>query len=79
MPDTDLVKPTSQETHARGEARGNAKLTAAQVLAIRKLATSGVKTAEIAARFGVARPTIWSLLHGRSWRSVPELTTRKEN
>ena len=53
-----------------GEAHPQAKLTAADVVAIRQLAGDGASPLEIAERFGVARVTIYGIVHRRSWRSV---------
>jgi hypothetical protein len=53
---------------AEGEAAGNSKLTAEQVVEIR---TSPGSHANIAARFGVSPTTIGRIQNGEGWRSVP--------
>lgn len=54
---------------ARGERHGAARLTEADVLAIRR---SDKTLREIAAEYGIARFTAWRVVHGRSWRHVIE-------
>lgn len=55
---------------ARGERQGSAKLTAPQVVQIRKLYADGGTVMGIARAFGVTPPTIRSILSGTTWRHV---------
>lgn len=54
----------------RGEQNGHAKLTANQVCEIRRQLARGEFQRVIAARFGVARPTISHIARGTAWRTV---------
>jgi hypothetical protein len=55
----------------RGSGHWNAKLTEADVLAIRqRLAAGGEKQQTIAADYGVCPPTICSIKRGLTWRHV---------
>jgi DNA-binding transcriptional regulator YiaG len=55
---------------ARGERGGHARLTAPAVAEIRRLRSSGVGQADLAARFGVSQPTISDIEHRRTWGHV---------
>lgn len=52
----------------RGEAHNMAKLTLAQVQQIRALQAAGGSDTKIAKQFGVSRPAISAIRHGRAWR-----------
>lgn len=56
---------------ARGSRSGTARLTEAKVLLMRKLRREGVSNADLALRFGVARPTVSLALSGATWAHVP--------
>ncbi len=53
----------------RGERAGHAKLTRAQVDAMRTLLRSGERQAAVARAFGVSASTVCWIASGRSWRS----------
>lgn len=53
---------------ARGENHPDARLTAADVRAIR---LSSETNATLAERYGVGLTTVWKARNGRTWRSVP--------
>lgn len=55
---------------ARGEHNARAKLTAAQVVEIRRRAATGETQVSIAADFGVRSASISYILNGRNWRHV---------
>jgi hypothetical protein len=56
---------------ARGERHGSAKLTAAEVQAIRLAYQSGdVKPTELGRRYGMSRNMIWRIVKGKSWRHI---------
>jgi hypothetical protein len=57
-------------SHARGEKHVFSKLTDADVIEIRKLLASKVAPKVIAARFGVARTTIYGIKSGIAWRHI---------
>ena len=63
-----VVKRHSRPPIFRGEAHGNAKLTAAQVLAIR--AQANRTCAALAAEYGVSIGTIKSVRSGQSWKHL---------
>lgn len=54
----------------RGEGHGQAKLTADDVRAIRRLHAEGNTLASIAARFGMSPGHTWSIVHRASWSHV---------
>lgn len=54
-----------------GERNPSAKLSAADVIAIRRLRSEGLLQREIAARFNVQRHAIGKILRGDRWGSVP--------
>jgi hypothetical protein len=58
---------TAKKRHAHGERNGHAKLTAADVRAIRG---SDALHAVIAERFGVSQPLVSMIRSGRIWKNV---------
>jgi hypothetical protein len=54
----------------RGERSGRAKLTAADVCAIRREAASGALQREIAARYGIDRSVVSRIVAGLAWRPL---------
>lgn len=66
------------EKRARGEGHGNAKLTAAAVLAIRERAAAGETKRHLAREFGVTPGIISSVSTGSTWKHVggPRMTPR---
>jgi DNA-binding CsgD family transcriptional regulator len=74
-----LFLGTAKENGADAKAKGQvprganhykAKLSQQQARSALYLHKAGVPQAEIAERFGVSRGTIWSLVHGRSWKHL---------
>lgn len=55
-----------------GERHGMAKLTTANVLEIRQRWHGGERQAALAREFGVSRPAMFQIVHGRSWCHVKE-------
>lgn len=55
---------------APGEKNGNAKLTDAAVIEMRRLYADGVSTAAIAAQFDIHYSHVWRIVTGRSWRHI---------
>ncbi len=58
------------ERRPRGETVAGSRLTEADVPAIREAAAAGETQEALAARYGVAQPTIGRLLRGETWRHV---------
>lgn len=58
-------------TPARGPAKPNAKLTEADVVAIRLLLAEGVRQSEIGRRFGVTHGAISRIRRGLNWSYLP--------
>jgi len=58
------------ERHARGERAAKAKLTEADVTAIRRLHQSGARQVDIAARFGITQAQVSSIVRRESWKHV---------
>jgi len=57
-----------------GEDHPTAKLTWAQVHAIRSLsAAGGLSHAEIGRRFGVKNSSVWKIVNGRTWKHVEQV------
>jgi hypothetical protein len=55
----------------RGENVNTAKLTASDVVRIRRLGKDGMSHREIAALFGVCRSNVSHAIQGRNWKHVP--------
>lgn len=56
---------------SKGELNPNVKLTVAQVVAIRSAFRPRIVThADLAARFGISRTQVASIVEGRAWKSV---------
>jgi hypothetical protein len=65
----NMADQVSKRRHVYGERSGRNKLTREQVEETRRIRPRGTKAkAELAARFGVALPTIEAVLSGRSWK-----------
>jgi hypothetical protein len=58
------------ERIARGQRHPFAKLTEAKVVDIRRRAEAGEACRELAKAFGVSKPTISNIVHGRGWHHV---------
>ena len=63
------VRNRSQDR--RGAANGHAKLSAADVMTIRRRWAAGDRQNAMAAEYGVARATIWAVIHGQNWWHLP--------
>lgn len=61
----NMADKSSKERQARGERNGIAKLSAADVLAIR--ASGGITQRSLAREYGVSQAQIWRLLVGKQW------------
>ena len=57
---------------ARGEAHRDARLTVADVVAIREAVRRGEMQSTLAVRYQVSRATIWQIVHRRHWAHVPD-------
>lgn len=62
---------------ARGEMAGAAKLTALDVLEIRRLAASGCTFSGLARQYKVASPTIVSIVRCKTWRHLLPVTEER--
>lgn len=54
----------------KGEANGRAKLLAAEVACMRVEHAAGRGTAELAAKYGVSRGTVQSIVRGQTWKAA---------
>lgn len=63
--------------HARGEINGHARLTTADVVAIRGRAAAGESQRAIARSLGVSRFAVQSVVRGWTWRHVQQETGGK--
>jgi len=61
---------TSPDRVVRGEAQGASKLTAAQVIEIRRLRAEGQLLRVLGARFGVTEALISAIARRKSWRHI---------
>jgi hypothetical protein len=57
-------------TAIRGEAHGNAKLTARAVRQIRILHAQGCTSAQLGERFGVSSDAVRDVVRGRTWTHI---------
>ena len=57
----------------RGEHHKNAKLTEVQVREIRALSAAGLSYGKIASHYHVTSGNIHSIVHGKTWKHVPDL------
>ena len=77
----EASKPPQRKSYPRtnqGEKHPQAKLKEAQVRDILVLKDSGSTVEELADRYGVAKPTIVSILNGSTWSSVTGITPRTQ-
>ena len=65
-----IAKGRGRSNPRRGIENNKAKLTEAEVIAIRDLASSGKSTYAIAEMFGVTRPNIGYIVNGKTWRHL---------
>ena len=56
---------------AKGSKNGKARLTEAQVIAIRERRTAGGRVVDLAAEFGMSLKGMEHVVYGRHWRHVP--------
>lgn len=62
-----VYKPGERPKGVYGEASPMAKLTEEQVLEIRSRYARGWSRVALAAEYGVARKTIWEIVHNKTW------------
>ena len=62
--------------HAHGERQGRSKLTAAQVIEMRRLHAEGASQRELAKRFVVSRPNVGHIVNFKTWRHVPHVSQK---
>lgn len=68
----DNIRDRDEAGHApSGERNWKSKLTAADVLVIRRRIAGGDSQAEIARDLGVGRKCVEHVVHGRNWKHVP--------
>jgi hypothetical protein len=72
----DIPSRPPRKLPNQGELHPQAKLNAAQVRDIISLFDSGSRLDDLAEQFGVAKPTIRSILNGDSWGSVTGIEPR---
>ena len=66
---TNFADKILHGTDSRGERCGNSKLTALQVMKIRRLSASGIPGSELSRQFGVTRQAISLIVRGDTWRT----------
>ncbi len=66
-----ICKRRDRHTALPGMRNGSSRLNDEQIRNIRKLHSSGAETQKLLAkRYGVARVTIWKIVHGLSWKHI---------
>lgn len=61
---------THPESRPRGERNGNARLTASDVVEIRRRRAAGERLVDIGESFGISFATVWGVAARRSWKHV---------
>ncbi len=69
-PASNAADRSAKGRSGRGERAGTAKMTAAQVRAIRALANSGVSYRKIAERFGIGSSNVGLIVTRTTWRHL---------
>ncbi len=59
--------------HRRGDGHPRAKLTAADIPEIRRLAQAGASPKDLASRFGVSDSAVHGVLARRTWCHIPDV------
>lgn len=67
------VAPGAGWKHARGERHRNARMTWATVTEARERHAVGESLSALAREYGVTPPTMWAILHRKTWRSPSRL------
>lgn len=71
LPDSGLhidARPKRKTNHPKGEAHHNAKITRETANAIRAAYATGEFTMKtLSAHYGISRPTVAQIVHGRTW------------
>jgi hypothetical protein len=67
----NMAEATERGRMLRGEDQPNAKLTAAQVLAIRERRRQGATWSRLAAEFATPERTVRAAASGRTWAHLP--------
>lgn len=65
-----MRKGRKRNVGVRGEANCNAKLTAVDVLEIRRLNALGTSQAELGRRYGITQGVTWRIIHRQSWAHI---------
>jgi len=55
---------------SRGDTHPNAKLTTNDILEIRSLYESGISQTEISKKFNVGQPSIYHIVHRKTWKHI---------
>lgn len=66
----NIADQLAHGTRRRGEQKSGVKLTAADVLEIRRLRAAGVRNQDIAERFGIAPTTASPVARGKKWTHI---------
>ena len=69
-PQANAVDAVTKGRMSRGELNGSARLSEAQVLQIRQLASSGVRQRDIARRFGISQAVVGRIHKRKNWAHV---------
>jgi hypothetical protein len=72
---TALENSADKELHgtqARGERHGAAKITAKQVIEVRRRWGGGETQASLARAFGLKFQSVWEIVHRRNWKHLTE-------
>lgn len=64
----NIADRNSKNRQAKRANNGNAKLTEADVAALRQMKADGATTAELVAAFGISRVTVWRVASHINWK-----------
>jgi hypothetical protein len=67
------VRRRGKEHRQNGSANDNAKLTDAQIVAVRELRKAGQSQMDISRMFGMSQSQISKILNGKAWAHLPEV------
>lgn len=64
------LRHRGKEAHQNGSANDNAKLTEAEVIAIRAMSKAGISQTRIAEVFGIIQPHVSRIVRGINWKHL---------
>lgn len=68
----DDMNRRGRQAIQRGERNGRAKVTEGDVREIRSLYSAGASRKEISDKFGISGPTVYNIVHKRTWKHITD-------